>query len=141
MFIYSRADGGATCVVWPNLTCLSRSEQGRVQYLRESSVKTGSSHHSGLGSFVLSHQCARSHVRSYTVYSGSGLFKESQELLVPHSPSLSSSTRFISTAPTRHQGSGPFQTQEYPCHMNSQAAEARSTNVTCTGPEKAISQH
>lgn len=33
----------------------------------------GSSYHPGLRSFVLSHQCARSHLKYYPVYSRSGL--------------------------------------------------------------------
>ena len=53
----------------------------------EISVKTGSSHHPGLMSFVLSHLCARSHVSSYTLYSRSE-FKESQELVAPLSVPL-----------------------------------------------------
>lgn len=35
--------------------------------------------------FVLSHRYASSHVRSYTVYSGSGVFRESQKPVMPYS--------------------------------------------------------
>lgn len=47
----------------------------------------GISHHSGLSSFLLSHLCAGSHLRSKAMGNSSCLFKDSSRM-VPHSPSL-----------------------------------------------------
>lgn len=41
--------------------------------------------HPALGSFLLSHQCARSYLRS-NVYGRAGIFEEWLEAMVPHSP-------------------------------------------------------
>lgn len=52
----------------------------------------------GLRSFVLSHRCAGSHVRSYTAYSGSGLFEQLQKPVAVCPTCFS--TRSTSTCPT-----------------------------------------
>lgn len=73
-----------------NQYCLAESDSlvhepigAWVQTLADISLKTGEA--GTTLTFVLSHRYANSYVRSYTVYSGSGVFRESQKPVMPYS--------------------------------------------------------
>lgn len=64
------------------------SLQGRGWLAREISMKSGEVAIAlTFWFFVLSHQCARNHLRSYTIYDRSGLFQEWQKPMVLRSSS------------------------------------------------------
>ncbi|EDL96244.1 4-aminobutyrate aminotransferase, isoform CRA_b [Rattus norvegicus] len=87
-----------------NLCCSAKSDSPVHEPVGEGPIPQGdfyedrgSSH--CLGSFVLSHRHAGSHIRSNMVYSGSGPIEEGEEPVVLALPPTSSSARFISTHP------------------------------------------